>query len=81
MMEQIAIVDILDKKDKSSAIPEVWSCMESCAVFTDKFPQGGRDHFPGTKTPRCIYAADEWKSKLIDNVWHTWCMKYRPKEG
>ena len=88
-MEQLSILDLVkDHKDMEALIPKRWSCMKTCANFTNELPGGGRDYFPGTGSPRCTYAywrgygvsGKEIKDRLIDNVWHTWCTLYKPKE-
>lgn len=88
MSEQVSLLDIVkSKNDRHTLTPEVWSCIKTCKNFTNVLPQGGRDYFPGTKEPRCTYAyhrsfgtsGQEWESKIINNVWHTWCVLYQPK--
>ena len=86
-MEQISLLDIIAKEDKEKLVPEMWDCMETCANFTDVLPGGGRDRFPVTGERRCcieFHKGDgttgrHMKCKIIDNVWHTWCIYYKPK--
>ena len=84
------MLDIVkSKKDIETLTPECWECYESCANFTNKFPSGGRDTFPGTNSPRCTYSCyagygtsgKDIKSRLINNEWHSWCKLYKPKES
>jgi len=58
--------------------PEVWDCMKTCR-HADEIT----DCFPGTKRKRCLYGimhagtgGKDWYSKVIDNIWHTWCRFY-----
>lgn len=83
--EQISMIDIVDPKDKFKFTPEVWSCMKTCANFTNITPDGIEDFFPmGGKrcvTPSLLPGKEDWHSEVIDNVWHTWCRCYKPKGG
>ena len=83
MSNQLSFFDIVDEKDKLTLTPEVWKCMETCANFTNIDRYGIPDYFPGPGNhPRCVHAhrSKNWKSKVINNVWHTWCLNYSPKE-
>lgn len=57
--------------------PEMWRCMKSCRHCGEEMSL-----FPGTNTPRCDYGFNRDQkhggmvSKLINNVWHTWCKYY-----
>ena len=85
-MEQISLLEFVDKKDKEKLTPEVWSCMKTCANFIDVTPNGTKDTFLDG-SPRCCIqdhtgygsSGKHWKSKVIDNRWHTWCIFYKPK--
>ena len=87
MPEQLSLLDIANKEDIDKLTPEMWDCMKSCANFTNKFPGGGRDYF-FDGSPRCTYAfhcgygtsGKDMRNKVIDNMWHTWCKLYKPKE-
>lgn len=81
-MRQLSLYDIVSDKDKLAMTPEVWGCMKTCANFTNIDKDGIRDYFPSTGSPRCVHShrSKNWKSKVIDNLWHTWCLNYRPKE-
>lgn len=81
-MDQLNIYDFLKESDKFNVMPEVWDCTETCAAFTNKYPTGEREYFPVTGEARCIYAClpGNFKTVLKDNVWHTWCKMYVPKE-
>ena len=88
MKEQISLFDVVDsQKDKLTMSPEVWDCMQSCANFTDDLGNGEKDTFLDG-SPRCCAqlhhgygtSGNEWICKVIDNVWHTWCVLYKPKE-
>lgn len=80
MAEQITIYDILAKKERIKIQPEIWSCVKSCANFTNIRPDGSRDYFPiPGRVPRCVNL-DFGESKVIENLWHTWCKNYKPKE-
>ena len=78
-MSQVSFYDIVTDKEKESITPEVWNCLDTCANFTNLNPDGSRDFFPETHEPRCT-RMDFNKSKLINNVWHTTCKNYKPKE-
>jgi hypothetical protein len=87
-MEQISLLEFVDKKDKEKLTPEMWSCMKTCANFTDDLGNGLKDTF-FDGSPRCCIefhtgeglSGKHMKSKVIDNIWHTWCIHYKPKGG
>ncbi len=74
MTEQLRITDIVPDIIPP---PEMWSCMKTCRHMGEEM-----SHFPGTNMPRCDYGFNCDKlhggqvSKVIDNVWHTWCRYY-----
>ena len=74
MNENMTILDFIPKQDKEQFIPELWWCMDTCKNYTDRFPDGSRDYFPGTGEPRCVRA--EFKSKLVNNRWISKCKHY-----
>ena len=78
-MTQISFYDLVNDKDRERMTPEVWNCLETCANFTNVEEDGSLDFFPETREPRCTRMC--FKSKLIDNVWHTTCKNYKPREG
>ena len=82
-MEQISLLEFVDKKDKKKLTPEVWSCMKTCANFTNITSDGFEDFFPmGGKrcvTPSFVPGKEDWYSEVINNRWHTWCNCYKPK--
>lgn len=78
-MSQVTFYDIVSDKEREDITPEVWGCIKTCANFTNVESDGSLDFFPGTKEPRCTRTC--FKSKLINNFWHTKCQNYKPKEG
>lgn len=81
-MKQLSFLDIVPPKEREELTPSVWECVDSCANFTNIDKAGGRDYFPGTRTPRCTHCYEEnaFKSKVINNVWVTKCRFYEPRE-
>ena len=87
MCEQLSFNDIVtDKKERRKLTPEVWTCTETCANFTNIRKDGTADYFPERGGKRCVTPfeqsgtkMDGWESKLINNTWHTWCKFYKPK--
>ena len=77
-MSQVSFYDIVSDKERESITPEVWDCLKTCVNFTNENPDGTRDYFPESKEPRCTRMC--FKSKLIDNYWHTICKNYKPRE-
>lgn len=77
-MTQLSFYDLVNDKDRAKMTPEVWSCVETCGNFTNVNSDNSLDYFPETNTPRCTRMC--FKSKLIDNVWHTICTNYKPRE-
>lgn len=93
-MKQLAISDISnDKNDFYALTPECDECYKTCAHFTNEYPDGTKDYYmspPGRRDPRCCYSdlipgygssGKQWKLKVINNMWHQWCVLYEPKEG
>lgn len=85
MSEQMSFLDIAEKEDIDKLTPEMWSCMKTCANFTDEFPDGEKDTFLDD-SPRCTYgllncgtSGKDMRSKVINNMWHVWCKFYKPK--
>lgn len=79
-MEQVSIYDILPEKQKYKVQPEIWSCMKTCANFTNVRPDGSKDYFVGHgNSPRCVNIKFG-TSKTINNIWHSWCPNYKEKE-
>ena len=85
MGEQVSLFDLTtDKKERRKITPEVWTCTETCANFTNIRKDGTADYFPERGGKRCVTPfeqgdKDYWDTKLINNVWHTWCKYYKPK--
>lgn len=86
MSEQMSFLDIAEKEDIDKLTPEMWSCMKTCANFTNTFPDGSKDTF-FDGSPRCIYgllkcgtSGKQIRSKVINNLWHVWCKFYKPKD-
>ena len=79
-MEQISLHDILPEKQKHCVQPEVWRCVDTCANFTNIWPNGLEDFFPGPgNVPRCT-RLKYGTTKVINNIWHCWCANYKEKE-
>ena len=76
-MEQITFFEVVSDKDREKITPEVWSCLRTCANFSNIYPDGSADYFPVTHEPRCVNL--NFKSKLVRNYWHTVCKNYKPK--
>lgn len=88
MAEQITFLDIVDKTEKEKLTPEIWNCQKTCKNFTNVFPDGDKDFF-FDGSPRCCYpeayagfgsSGKQWKNKVINNMWHSWCKCYIPKD-
>ena len=87
MKGQLSLLDIVkETKDKDTLTPEWVDCFKSCKNFTNTFSDGSKDTFYDG-SPRCIYgmkmcgtSGKDLKSKSIDNMWHTWCKFYKPKD-
>lgn len=90
-MKQLSLLDVSkDKNDFYALTPECWECYKTCTHFTNTFPDGSKDYFLyPRRSPRCCYhllikgygtSGKDIKSKVIDNVWHSWCVLYEPKE-
>lgn len=91
-MKQLSLLDVVkDKKDKDILTPECWECYKTCAHFTNTFPDGSKDYFISPpNAPRCVYhllidgygtSGKDIRNKVIDNVWHSWCVLYEPKDN
>lgn len=90
-MKQLSISDVSkDKNDFYALTPECWDCYKTCVHFTNTFPDGSKDYFISPpNAPRCCYpmmngygtSGNDIVNKVINNVWHSWCVLYEPKEG
>lgn len=90
-MKQLSLSDISnDKNDFYALTPECWDCYKTCVHFTNTFPDGSKDYFISPpNAPRCCYArmngygtsGKDIVNKVINNVWHSWCVLYEPKES
>ena len=90
-MKQLSFLDVSkDKKDWYALTPEYPKCYKTCAHFTNTFPDGSKDYYLSPRrAPRCCYhllikgygtSGKDLKSKVINNIWHSWCVLYEPKE-
>lgn len=78
--KQMNLFGILPDKEKRKIKPEVWKCMDSCANFTNVFPDGTKDYFIGPgRRARCVKLEYE-RTISVDNMWHSYCKHYEPKE-
>ena len=81
-MRQMTFADIVPELQ-----PQWTDCFKTCKNFSNDLPGGGKDYFmdwgrgvPDKRYPRCVIGMHaKMKSKLIDNLWHTWCPHYEPK--
>lgn len=77
-------ISILDITPDIVPPPEYLKCYETCAYYGLEM-----DTFPGCPDkPRCLYGYNQMKREgkrscfktiLVDNVWHSWCIYYRRK--